>query len=98
MAPVEFFSVVWDDEPGGNVEHIAEHGLTPDEVDAVLNDDSIPTIYSHSSGRPGKIGYTPTGKFIIVVWDELDNDPRTIYPVTACEVPEPSRKRRKRKK
>jgi hypothetical protein len=26
-------SVIWDDEPGGNVEHVAEHGLTPDEVD-----------------------------------------------------------------
>jgi uncharacterized DUF497 family protein len=95
---VEFFSIVWDDEPGGNVEHIAEHGLTPDEVDAVLNDDSALTIYSHSSGRPGKFGYTPTGKYIVVVWDELDHDPRAIYPVTACEVPEPPRRKRKRKK
>jgi hypothetical protein len=31
--------VIWDDEPGGNVEHVAENGLTPDEVDEVLLDD-----------------------------------------------------------
>ena len=28
--------ITWDDEPGGNVDHVAEHGLTPDEVDEVL--------------------------------------------------------------
>jgi len=83
-------SVVWDDEPGGNVEHIAEHGLTPDEVDGVLLDDSIPTAYSASSGRPCKFGYTYTRKHIIVMWDELNDDPRMIYPVSAYEVLEPS--------
>ncbi len=83
-------SVVWDDEPGGNVEHVAEHGLTPDEVDEVLLDDSLPTAYSASSNRPCKFGQTSTGKYIIVIWDELIDDPRMIYPVTAYEVPEPS--------
>jgi len=24
---------LWDDAPGGNVEHIAEHGLRPEEVE-----------------------------------------------------------------
>lgn len=33
--------VIWDDEPDGNVDHVAEHGLTPDEVDAVLLDPAI---------------------------------------------------------
>ena len=82
-------SVIWDDEPGGNVEHVAEHGLTPDEVDEVLLDDTIPTAYSSSTGRPCKFGYTSTGKYIIVIWDELNEDPRMIYPVTSYEVPEP---------
>jgi hypothetical protein len=36
-------TIIWDDEPGQNVDHIAENGLTPDEVDEVLLDDSIPT-------------------------------------------------------
>jgi uncharacterized DUF497 family protein len=82
-------TVIWDDEPGGNVEHVAEHGLTPDEVDEVLLDDAIPTAYSASTNRPCKFGYTSTGMHIIVIWDEVNDDPRMIYPVTAYEVPEP---------
>jgi hypothetical protein len=83
-------SVIWDDEPGGNVEHIAEHGLSPDEVDEVLLDDSISTAFSHSTGRPCKFGLTSTGKYIVVFWDELVDDPRMIYPVTAYEVTVPA--------
>lgn len=83
-------TVIWDNEPGGNVEHIAEHGLTPDEVDEVLLDDSLPTAQSNTTGRPCKFGYTSTGKYIIVHWDELCDNPRMIYPVTAYEVPEPA--------
>jgi hypothetical protein len=85
-----FAQVIWDDEPGGNVEHIAEHGLTPDEVDDVLLDDALPVEFSASTGKPCKFGYTSTGKHIIVVWSEECDDPRIIYPVTAYEVPEPA--------
>ena len=83
-------TIVWDDEPGQNVDHVGEHGLTPDEVDEVLGDDTIPTAFSGTTGRPCKFGYTSTGKYIIVIWDEMCDDPRMIYPVTAYEVPEPS--------
>ncbi len=83
-------TIIWDDEPGQNVDHVAENGLTPDEVDEVLLDDTLPTAHSNSTGRPCKFGYTSTGKHIIVLWDELCDDPRMIYPVTAYEVPEPS--------
>jgi hypothetical protein len=79
--------VLWDDEPGGNVDHVAEHGLTPEEVDEVLLDDSIPVFYSKSSRKPCKFGYTSSGKHIIVIWVEEDD---FIYPVTAYEVAEPS--------
>ena len=83
-------TIIWDDEPGQNVDHIAEHGLTPEEVDEILLDDSIPTARGNRTGRPCRIGYTSTGKHIIVHWDELCDDPLMIYPVTAYEVPEPS--------
>jgi len=57
-------------------------------VDEVLLDDTIPTGFSASTNRPCKFGHTSTGKHIIVVWDEVNDDPRIIYPVTAYEVPE----------
>ena len=57
-----FLWIMWDDEtdPLGNVQHIAEHGLTTDEVEAVLNDpDSADR--SDSGGRPCVFGFTPAG-------------------------------------
>jgi hypothetical protein len=82
-------TVIWDDEPDGNVEHIALNGLTPEEVDEVLLNPAIPTDVSRSSARPCKFGWTTTGKHIIVIWDIESENPRVIYPVTAYEVPEP---------
>ena len=73
--------------PELSLEHIAEHGLTPAEVDSVLLDPTIPTQSSRSTGRTCKFGWTDTGKYILVIWDEVLDDPRTIYPVTAYEVP-----------
>ena len=87
-------TVIWDDEPGANVEHVKQHGLTPDEVDEVLLDDAIPTAHSASSDRPCKFGYTSTGKYIIVVFQEIPADPKVIVPVTAYEVPEPRSRHR----
>ena len=29
-------TVIWDDDPGGNVDHIAINGLTPEEVEDVF--------------------------------------------------------------
>jgi uncharacterized DUF497 family protein len=85
-----YVSVIWDDEPGGNIEHIAEHGLTPEEVEEVLLDDRIETAYSRKTGNPCKFGHTSTGKYIIVIWQEVNDDPRMIAPDTAFAVPEPA--------
>jgi hypothetical protein len=80
-------TVIWDDQPGGNVEHVALNGLTPDEVDEVLLDNSIPIGRTRSTGRPCRFGWTSTGKYIIVVWDVVLDDPPVIRPRTAYEVP-----------
>jgi hypothetical protein len=79
-------TVIWDDDPGENVEHIALNGLTPEEVDSVLLDNSLPIDRSRSSGRPCKFGWTSTGKHIVVIWDVVSDDPLIIVPVTAYEV------------
>lgn len=83
-----FFQVLWDDDdnPDGNVQHIAEHGLTVEDVEHVL-ENPVREAISASTGRPCSLGYTPGGDFIIVVYEQIDAE--TIYPVTAYEVPEP---------
>ena len=75
--------IIWDHLPDGNVEHVEEHDLTTDEVEHVLaHFDS--TGVSQSSGRPCVFGYTPDGRYIIVIYEEVDED--TVVPVTAYEV------------
>lgn len=80
-----YYEIVWNDEPGGNVEHIAEHGLTPDDVEEVLFG-PVDRDVSRSSGLPIVFGFTPDGRYILVVYEQLDDV--TIYPVTAYEVEE----------
>jgi uncharacterized DUF497 family protein len=84
-------TIIWDleDEPDGNVQHIAEHGVTVDEVEEVLHDPRSRVGRSRRSGRPQTFGWTSTGKFIAVIWEEVSDDPRMIYPITAYEVPPP---------
>jgi uncharacterized DUF497 family protein len=83
----------WDDpgDDGSNTAHIAEHGLTPEEVESVLVDANTTFDLSDSSGRPIAFGNTVTGRFIAVVFEVLNPaDPLIIRPITAYEVPEPS--------
>jgi len=83
-----FLHYVWDDpeDPRGNVEHVAQHGLTIEEVEHVLDDpDSRGT--SQSGGNPCCFGFTPAGEFILVIYELIDQD--TVYPVTAYHVDEP---------
>ncbi len=70
-------------EPGGNVEHIAEHGLSPEDVEAVICD-PLDTTVSRSSGRPVVTGYTPEGRLILVVYEQVDDV--SVYPVSAYEL------------
>ncbi|HKI31522.1 MAG TPA: hypothetical protein VKA46_06615 [Gemmataceae bacterium] len=58
--------IIWNDEPGGNVEHIEEHGLTVDDVEHVLVNPDNEGV-SRSSGLPCAFGWAPDGRYIIVV-------------------------------
>lgn len=80
-----WLDIVWDleDDPEGNVQHVAEHGLSQDEVEEVLHR-STKRLTSRSSGRPMVYGYTSTGKLIAVVYEEIEED--VLYPVTAYEI------------
>ena len=79
-----YYDVFWNyDEPDGNVEHIAEHDFTPEDINHVLMNPDEKGV-SESSGRPIAFGYTPDGRYICVVFEEIDA--LTLYPVTAFEV------------
>jgi uncharacterized DUF497 family protein len=81
-----FQQIIWNEEPGGNIEHIEEHGLTVEDVEHVLANFESKSV-SRSSNSPCVFGHTEDGTFIIVVYELIDED--TVYPVTAYEVPEP---------
>jgi uncharacterized DUF497 family protein len=78
--------ITWDldDDPEGNVQHIAEHGFTVEEVEEVLCA-AEEVIASQFSGRPITFGETSTGRYIAVVFEVIDEDPLAVYPVTAYE-------------
>ena len=78
-----FFSFLWTDEI---VEHVAEHGLSQDDFEDVVNR-PVRRGISRSSGLPAAWGYTEDGRYIMAVYEEIDDI--TILPVTAYEVPEP---------
>lgn len=68
-----------------NLGKIAAHGVTPGEVDEVLADPDSQDAVSRSSGRPITRGYTAAGRWLVVVYEELDDNPRRVYPITAYE-------------
>jgi len=78
-----WYHYLWTDEA---IEHIDEHGISPEDFEQVANDaDRI--ARSDSSGLPCVFGHTDDGRYIIAVFEQVDETTR--LPVTAYEVPEP---------
>jgi len=91
---MQAWTFFWDeeDDPDGNVEHILEHDLTVEDVEHVVKHPADQG-FSRSTGFPVAWGYTTDGRFIIVVYEMVARN--TVRVLTAYEVPEPKRKRRK---
>lgn len=83
--------IIWDlpEDPSGNVQHIAAHNITINEVEEVLLDRDSEDTISRSSGRLITFGYTSSGRYLAVVWEHVDDNPLTLYPITAYDAPEP---------
>ena len=81
-----FEAILWDldSDPEGNVQHCADHGVSQEEVEEVL-DTATDFDVSRSSGRPVAFGDTSAGRHLMVVYERIDD--ATIYPITAYEVP-----------
>ena len=60
------FEFIWDDQPGGNVEHIADNGLSSEDVQCAF-ETIVRRDISRSSGRPMIFGYTPDWRLIAVI-------------------------------
>ena len=60
-----YSKAIWDldDDPAGNVQHIAKHDITKEEVEDVLENPAGIEI-SRSSGRPIAFGETSTGRLL----------------------------------
>lgn len=82
-------SILWDldDDQRGNVRHIQEHGIDKEDVVNVF-DAPVGTAISDSTRRPMVFGYTADGRYIAVIYEQVDKD--TVYPITAFEVPDPA--------
>jgi len=81
-----YHTIIWDldDDPDGNVQHCAEHDVTKEEIEQVLQRASDADL-SRSSGRPVVFGDTNAGRHLMVVYETIEAD--TVYPITAYEVP-----------
>lgn len=93
---------IWDleDDPEGNYWHICVegHGVGREEVEEVVAGNWEMATESRSSGQPEAFGWTTSGKYITVIFELVSDDPLTIYPITAYEVPPPGRGKRRRKR
>ena len=78
--------IVWDldSDPDGNVQHLAQHGVTIEEAEEILRN-AEEVLASHSSGLPIVFGCTAAGKYLAVVFEIVDQVPLVVYPITAYE-------------
>lgn len=83
-----YSGIIWDldDDPEGKRPALRTTWslLSKEEIEEVLQNATDIDI-SRSSGRPVVFGDTTSGRHLMVVYKEIDED--TAYPVTAYEVP-----------
>ena len=75
--------VIWTDGPDGNIAHLAEHDVSPEEAEEALRE-PVATDVSRSTGRPIAFGLTRAGRKLAVVYEQIDRI--TVCPITAYEV------------
>jgi hypothetical protein len=78
-----WYDFVWSVEPGGNVLHIAEHGVSVEDVESIVCS-PMATGFSRNTGRPPATGFTSDGRLVVVVYEFVDGI--TVYVITAFEV------------
>ena len=78
-----YFDFFWNDE---TIDHLAEHDVSQEDFEAVVqNPDSVGQ--SDSKGQPCCWGETADGRYLLCVFEKIDEI--TILPITAYEVRRP---------
>jgi uncharacterized DUF497 family protein len=76
----------WDDN---NIQHIARHNLSPDEVESVAFDDE-PWIKKGREGTRYMLGYTVSGRYLFIVY--VLRGKGTARVITAMDMDEKTKK------
>lgn len=79
-----YFVFIWDDHPGGNVEHLAEHGVTTDEAEQVVVQPIEVGPNRRHPDRMFAVGHTASGRRLGVSYLHLDET--TLLVITAFEL------------
>lgn len=78
-----YFEFIWSREA---TRHIADRGISRQDFEAVVLQ-SVLRGRSRRSLLPVAWGYTMDGRYVIAVYEQIDEI--TVIPITAYEVPEP---------
>jgi uncharacterized DUF497 family protein len=81
----------WDDQ---NVDHIARHGVEPDEAEAVL--DNSPLVLQTGEGRYLAYGETDNGRYLLVVFVRKSGGVMRV--ITARDLTDAEKKRYRRRR
>ena len=82
-----WYEFIWlDDFTEGNIEHLAQHGFTPEDFEFVFATYEGEEI-SDSTGNPMRFGHTEDGRSAAIVFEWIEKD-ITVLPVTMFPVPE----------
>lgn len=84
-----WFDIRWifpedvDHVEDSNVDHIAQHGLTPEDVEHAL-ENPVGVERNSRYGRKIQTGFATDGRLIDVVYEWIDDV--TLYPITAFPI------------
>jgi uncharacterized DUF497 family protein len=82
----------WND---WNLEHIAGHGVTPEEVEMVVNQASRPYPSAREDGKFLVHGKGQGGQFLQVIF--VYDEDRTVYVIHARPMTDPEKRRYRRR-
>lgn len=74
---------IWDDDEGGNVAHLADHDVTPEEAAYVVEHPVGQT--TNRRGEPVAFGYTRAGRHLAAAYWFVDESRTTVYVETAYD-------------